>query len=110
MRFLGRDLRPAGLDEIDVNFGIIQDALKDWKSEGIPTPHTVCIPWLNYLLFRLIKERARAIETQWKLRHRDCEKSDGGTWFCKGPMVDARHDLTPADWEREAERELREEP
>ena len=45
-----------------------------------------------------IESEAMREKAEWQMRHRDCQKTDGGTWYCVGPMVDYRHDMTDADW------------
>lgn len=52
------------------------------------------------LLTLLVEAEARGDKTEWQWRHNDCYKSDAGTWFCRGPLVDALHDLTDSDWQR----------
>lgn len=77
-------------------FAEIQDKLKRWRSEGIPTPHTVCIPWMNWLLTRLIEERAKWLHCESAhdpLQHRN-DPNYGKGWEAYIP---------------EAEQELREE-
>ena len=50
------------------------------------------------LLALLIESEGMRMKAEWQMRHRDCQRSDGGTWYCVGPAVDARHDMTDADW------------
>ena len=62
---------------------------------------------LKRLLSFLVESEAMREKAEWQVRHIDCQRTDGGTWFCKGPMVDARHDDTDADWIEAVRREWR---
>lgn len=88
-----------------MTFAEIQE---DWKhySEEYERHEAEQIHWL---LSRLIKAEARAMEAEFFLVHR-LDKHERCNECHYGATSDTiKHEWTPADWEQEAERELREE-
>ncbi len=72
---------------------------QDHKIRHCPNPvDCESCPDRGRLLNLLIESEAMREKAEWKMRHRDCQRTDSGTWYCVGPAVDSRHDLTDADW------------
>lgn len=104
----------AILEQPMTKFAEIQDAFNEIRDNQDQSRsgslfrqwHGRCEEFAGWLLSRLIKERARAMEVEF---YQDHHKDFAVCTFCDSShFTDRKHDWTPADWEREAEKELRE--